>query len=324
MNNRNPPKTGIQLEDLKFGDHVAYFYEGKGRQFPFVVPFIKEGLKNNEKCIYIAHESTIKDVKRAFGEEVKKYLDSGQLSVITSKDAYLRSRYFDTDKMIAFVKENIKLVLNEGYKGLILVGEMTWVLEEKSWLDTLTEYETKLNPFFQKNPIVGICQYNEDRFSEKILMNLLYIHPLVARGNIIFKNIYYVPRKYAEENKFDAYLRNLRSISPAMPSESPVKKTSKTVEKYVKNNLDALVLSLLLKKPMCGKDLMDTLDRKTGIIISSGTMYPLLHILEEGGLLKCQSGIKKKFYKPADETRIRQILRERSQIDKNLMRILGE
>ncbi len=83
-----------------------------------------------------------------------------------------------------------------------------------------------------------------------------------------------------------------------------------TIERLVKEYLDIVILALVAGKPMCGTDIMDIVHRNFNVLLSPGTIYPLLHRLKKDGLLECDCSIKKKVYKPAkgSEAHIRDIL----------------
>jgi DNA-binding PadR family transcriptional regulator len=314
----------LSLADLKPGNHVAYFYEGDNK--PVAVQFIKEGLKNNEKCIYVAHENGIKDVMDAFEDGVKKHFDSGQLNIIAAEDAYLRHGQFDPDIMITLLKESTDSALKEGHSGLRVTGEMTWALEggSRHRPEKLIEYEAKLNKIFAGNAITAMCQYDRNKFCDMVLMDVLRTHPLVAVNGGIFKNVYYVPdASHGAQSRFDVCLENIQNGTQAQKEEA-IQLHSENIEKYIKDNLGTVVLSLLLKKPMCGKEVMETIRSKMGVVLSSGTVYPMLHILMDDGLLDCKVGIKRKLFMPADEARIRRILAEWGRISAVLGQIFVE
>lgn len=87
-----------------------------------------------------------------------------------------------------------------------------------------------------------------------------------------------------------------------------------TIERFVRDYLDIVVLALISSKPMCGTDILDIIHRNFNILLSPGTIYPLLHRLKEEGLLECECSVKKKVYKPAkgSEANIRRMLDEYS------------
>ncbi|MDI6916761.1 MAG: PadR family transcriptional regulator [Thermoplasmatales archaeon] len=97
-----------------------------------------------------------------------------------------------------------------------------------------------------------------------------------------------------------------------------------SVERFVKNDLDTIVLALILEKPMCGTDIIKTIHKNFNVLLSPGTIYPLLHSLEKKGLLKCEYEVKTKTYKPGKdaEPKIRSLLNEHVQTSRFLSRFL--
>jgi DNA-binding PadR family transcriptional regulator len=87
-----------------------------------------------------------------------------------------------------------------------------------------------------------------------------------------------------------------------------------TIERFVKEYLDIVILALIARKPMCGTDILDIVHRNFNVLLSPGTIYPLLHKLKKEGLLEYECSIKKKVYKPArgSEANIKRILEEHS------------
>lgn len=61
------------------------------------------------------------------------------------------------------------------------------------------------------------------------------------------------------------------------------------IKKYVKTFLDILVLAMLNGEPMYGYKIMATIHREFGVLLSPGSIYPLLHVLEDKGLIESRS-----------------------------------
>jgi PAS domain-containing protein len=182
------------VEDLGFHDHLCLIYETPEEQFAAIVPFVQVGLARGEKCIYVADDNTSSDVleqmKRG-GVDTAGALATGALSVITKTEAYLKQGYFDPDWMIQFLKDAADAARVEGYTGLRVTGEMTWVLGGDPGSERLIEYEAKLNYFFPENDALAICQYNIARFSPQIIMDVIRTHPLVIYRGQVCRNFYY-------------------------------------------------------------------------------------------------------------------------------------
>jgi diguanylate cyclase (GGDEF)-like protein/PAS domain S-box-containing protein len=184
------------IEKLKPHDHLCLIYENQEEQFNAVIPFIKMGLERHEKCIYIVDDNTFETVKhemKAQGINVDDTIESKELSIIDKQDSYLKQGKFDPDWMIQFLNETTKAALAEGFSALRVTGEMTWALGSDPGNENLFDYESKLNEFFPKNKSLAICQYNRNRFSPEIILNVIRTHPFVIYGGDIYTNYFFIP-----------------------------------------------------------------------------------------------------------------------------------
>ena len=99
-----------------------------------------------------------------------------------------------------------------------------------------------------------------------------------------------------------------------------------SIEKIVKDNLETIILALLQTKQMCGTDIIETIHFEFNVLLSPGTIYPLLHSLEERSLLKFKKNGKVKIYTPAEdaELKIRDLVNEQIQARNLLNRYLRQ
>lgn len=58
------------------------------------------------------------------------------------------------------------------------------------------------------------------------------------------------------------------------------------IEKHVKTFLDIVVLALLNGKPMYGYKIIAAIHKEFGVLLSPGSLYPLLHVLEDRKLIE--------------------------------------
>jgi DNA-binding PadR family transcriptional regulator len=57
-------------------------------------------------------------------------------------------------------------------------------------------------------------------------------------------------------------------------------------ERHVKTFLDILILAMLNGKPMYGYKLIAAVHREFGVLLSPGSLYPLLHSLEKSKVIE--------------------------------------
>ncbi|MDB5384903.1 MAG: hypothetical protein JWM11_549 [Planctomycetaceae bacterium] len=183
-----------ELSKLKYGDHICSIYENADEQLDAAVQFIKEGINQKARCLYIADEHTIKEVAEtlsAAGVNVDQELLRGALRLQTSQDTYLRTGNFVPQVMTDFVHEAEVEALAAGFSGLRLVGEMTWALQADSICDRLIEYEALFNHLLKSSKSVVLCQYNKSRFDSPCIHDVIRTHPLVILDDQVFLNPYY-------------------------------------------------------------------------------------------------------------------------------------
>lgn len=176
---------------LGLGDHVAFFFKNNAERFAFVTPYVLKGLQNNERCVYVAHENTVEDIRSHF-KAVGVDLDgpSGALSIVTAHDTYLRDGIFEPNQMIDNFDREVRLALARGFSGLRVTGEMSWALDLPSAFGSLCEYEDRLSRRWPTE-LAGLCQYNEPLFPIEVVAKMPGWHCTVVRdGNISREHVH--------------------------------------------------------------------------------------------------------------------------------------
>ena len=105
-------------------------------------------------------------------------------------------------------------------------------------------------------------------------------------------------------NTLDQLLKDVQLISKV--ANNPKSKLDIPVEEIVKNHLEIIILSLLLEKSMCGYDLIKEIITKYNVMISQGTVYPLLYSLKGEGIIHMESmkgDMKTKRYSITEDSR---------------------
>ncbi|MBW4888363.1 MEDS domain-containing protein [Mucilaginibacter sp. HMF5004] len=175
--------------------HICGFFDGEDERYDVILPYLKEGLENNDEILNILESTSYNDhchrLQNA-GIEVDSKLESGQLKVLSADDTYLQGGYFAADKM--YKKLEDALISNEdaGYDSFRACGDMAWALKNVAGTDELIEYEAKLNQLVPQHVCSLICMYDINRFSARVLVDVLATHPYVILNGKIHKNPYYI------------------------------------------------------------------------------------------------------------------------------------
>jgi hypothetical protein len=175
------------IEQLKLGDHVAFFFKTNEERLSHAIPYLIHGLHKNERCLYIADENTVFEILvrlRNAGVDVNAAQRRGALAVLTKRETYLRHGPFEPEKMIADIHNEVKYSLEHGFRGFRASGEMSWALDLPSALARLIEYEEQLQKLWPAE-FGGLCQYNEALFSPELIEKMISLHSIILRGGKI-------------------------------------------------------------------------------------------------------------------------------------------
>ncbi|WP_207586442.1 MEDS domain-containing protein [Halomontanus rarus] len=185
------------LDGHESTDHLALIYESRDEQLAVAIPFVRDGLENGERCLYIADDNTKAEILTAMsaaGIDADAALESGALSIHTKRDTYVRDGSFDPQNMIEFIDGVITEATElDGYPGLRITGEMTWILGTDVDSSSLIEYEGRLNDFIPEKECIALCQYNRERFDPNVIRDILRTHPHLIYGGAVCQNFYYTP-----------------------------------------------------------------------------------------------------------------------------------
>jgi signal transduction histidine kinase len=182
-------------DDHEANDHLALLYETQAEQFGAAVPFIRHGLEQGERCLYVADENSKDDVLEAMREasiDVDAARESGALTLHTAQDTYCRDGGFDPDETVEFVSDTIDAAKDD-YTALRITAEMSWIFGADPPIEALLEYEEKVNQFFPDEAAIALCQYNRNRFPAEVLSDVVRAHPHLIYDSTVCQNYYYTP-----------------------------------------------------------------------------------------------------------------------------------
>ncbi len=203
--------------------------------------------------------------------------DGEELLYVTGEQPELIMNIFEKSANLSVIRpENIDILKTMG-------GRLRIIMD----MSSIDEGHEKLEEFLTENKnSIALCMYDLSRLPPERIQKLAASH--------------------------DRLILNTPDITVLSGEKLDV--ADATIERFVKEYLDIVILALIASKPMCGTDILDIVHRNFNVLLSPGTVYPLLHRLKKEGLLECECSIKKKVYRPArgSEANIQRILDEHS------------
>ena len=190
---------GFSDEKFSEGQHIIYLYNDDQERKKTVAKFLKQGLLENEKLLYLVDDISPQEIKnemRALGVDVPDAQNA--FDIIPGHYTCCPDHYFTADFMLSTVGDFYKRALQEGFAGARGAGEMSWALVEgRANFQELVQYEAQLNVILQEYPLTTVCQYDARRFDGAVIMDMLSVHPLmVVRGQLVMNPSYIEPKDF--------------------------------------------------------------------------------------------------------------------------------
>jgi len=291
-----------ELERLKPGDHVCLVHDSPEKwSVGTIVPFFELGLRRGERCLYIVESHRTDELRgrlRQAGLDVAALESSGQL-VFQERETYTGRLSFDPNRMIATLIAEAEKTVDKGYPALRVADEMAWALPGRPGSEKVLEYEARLNrDFFPRYPCLGICQYHRGKFGAEIIKGAVMTHPLVALGDHIYRNSYYIsPDEFLGEKRAERELeRLLQSFAGEGESQRRVRAMQDTVEEMVRvfeerdpfsagHQRRVTTLACSIAEEMGLSRPQVDIIRQAGVLHDIGKMYVRVDILTKTGRL---------------------------------------
>jgi hypothetical protein len=97
--------------------------------------------------------------------------------------------------MVELIEKTVVDSRRNGYPRVRGFGEMHWALSGLPGTEELVEYEAKVNDIWDVYQDSLVCVYDVNRFSGRVLMDILHTHPKVILGGKVVENEFYMSPK---------------------------------------------------------------------------------------------------------------------------------
>ncbi|QUH25026.1 MEDS domain-containing protein [Serpentinicella alkaliphila] len=223
-----------EYSSIGYGDHICLFYATIEDYKYVAINYIIDGLINNNKVVCVVHEYPkdllIQDLIYK-NIDANKFINVGQLEIFSINDKYLGENGF----VISNWHEKQQSAINEGYKGIRVMGEAIFALHEDYGLDKLMEYELKCNSI-DRDKQVAMCIYNKKEFPEYVLEDMAHKHSVIINERQLIKpNPYFI----GYDKLVEQYMKKIamkKHLSLGVSNKYPIGTNS------IKKNREAAIL----------------------------------------------------------------------------------
>jgi MEDS: MEthanogen/methylotroph, DcmR Sensory domain len=194
--------AGSQLSETR---HVCAFFDNDEEEYRVLLPFIKDGLKSGDKAVHVLNPEQRQDhLQRltAAGIDPAAAQQSGQLELRVNTEVYLPDGRFDQDRMLQVFEQLASGNAKGGFPLSRICCRMDWAVEDRSHIDDVIEFESRVNDVWRSHDDAVICTYHLGQLGGDAVIDILRTHPLVIIGGILQQNPFFVPP--------DEFLREFR------------------------------------------------------------------------------------------------------------------
>lgn len=252
-------------------DSFLLLYERDVEVYGTFFSFLEIGLRREELCFFAYDNSSRKlYLERAFREDISK--GAFQLFPIVNKRAMELKRL--NDKLRATYKE-----IPKNYHALRLVADFSSLPNSRTADEVLNCIRGIMR---KKDEKIRLGNRGEVHFP----LRAMFAFEVETLNDDNIKELLGLCENMlisARSERRMSFL-NFRQKSADLIHVETVPR--ETLEHFVKSHLETLVLALLLRNPMCGYDVIQSIYQRYHTFLSQGTVYPLLYSLQRGGLLE--------------------------------------
>ncbi len=201
---------------MEVSKHIGFIYRSSAEHQQFVTMYLNEGLKSNQKIVYIAHNSrpdAIRVYLHESGHDTRKLTESGQLKILTAQDVFVKEGKLTPETIIKFLKKESKKARTEGYTLLRYCLEVSSILQKHYGTDEYEEYLRELHSFLDSDPSLVLFLYNHIQIESSAIFHILRSHPFLYFQNECNPNPFFShPSVLISKNRSEETLNGFLNI----------------------------------------------------------------------------------------------------------------
>jgi len=115
--------------------------------------------------------------------DVDEKLSSCQLKMLSASQTYVQDGVFVAEGVLDLFKQSLSDGERGSYRRVRACGDMEWALLNLPGTEELMEYEARVNVLAQQHDCTLMCTYHVNRFSGRLITEVLATHSHVLLGN---------------------------------------------------------------------------------------------------------------------------------------------
>ena len=235
MSKNNYTDLGFMKKNVEWGAHIVFLYENESDLLNIFTPFFATGLKNNELCIVVYPNLSLKQkLEESLAKliDLKGFIKEKKIIFVYYKDFYFENNILKKEKIYKFIDKKINHIGFEDIDGLRTAGDMSW-FKDKSFKKFLV-YERGLTEKYSKAHTIIMCAYPIKKLPIQDLIDVIQSHTLILYN----KNEKFCLSETTERRVLEEKIEDLERFSEAATNRElrmiELKKNIAELEKELK------------------------------------------------------------------------------------------
>lgn len=99
----------------------------------------------------------------------------------------------NVERIVGHFRTKAEASVKQGYNGLLLLIESSWLVRMASSMAHQGEYEVALHRMLEETPARAVCLYDRRLFTDTMLLDALTTHPTVLDRRSAYRNPHFLP-----------------------------------------------------------------------------------------------------------------------------------
>jgi anti-anti-sigma factor len=165
---------------MSLGNHACWAFSTDREHRRVLTSYLSQGLRTEQRVAFFGsphgREEIVASYLASAGYDVEQLVADGRLILGTADDIYLIDGEFSPDARIADYRAMVHAATGDGFKGLRVAGETTWLLQHNAARALWPGYELRADVLASQIPFLALCCYDQREWSEVEIARICSVH----------------------------------------------------------------------------------------------------------------------------------------------------
>jgi anti-anti-sigma regulatory factor len=164
-----------QVTDLSVNDHACLTFGEPEELCDLTAAFVRDGLADGLRVVWLSDTPQVA-VAELGRRGLRPAEGGGHVAVVGSEEGLLCGQSFVLDRAVGWLRDQVAVSRQEGFRGLRIALDMGWALRPVSGIEQLPVFEREIAEVVGDAALSVLCQYDRERFDPVTLASITRFH----------------------------------------------------------------------------------------------------------------------------------------------------